>query len=1186
MNRYIYTCIAICLAFILPLTLFTACMPDDIEGLDHVPEGEQATVSLKLDLDDISVKTRADMNENLVNKVECLWVAIYNARTGERTFSKGYEPNGDFPESEDKFGTINDIETTSGNSYIVAVANYKNCAAIDITGKKSGTDLETLLANAMTWDDYRAIAIKQNIDASNNIIRIEVPATAVVMQGSYRASDHAKDYTEDEGAETVGIQPGTNNLTGKIHLRRIWTQNKFTIKPSEDLISMELVNVEVVNVPALTWLYGRAQEEKPGTLGYANAGDACNPGMDKAVNKEMYQTSATYTPASMTVTTDTKGRPNYAFDYWQFENKRTSKNENCTNYAYRESEYKNNDGTNSGIYKSLCGEDGTLTLDNNATFIRFTARISYYDGKITNPGGLPDEVGQPKIRNAEATYVVHLGYVGDDTGGDADGKAKDFNCYRNSQYQYNITVKGVDNILLEAYKKGENQPGAEGSVTDVTDTYFDLDCHYNVFNVYFTKEQLANFTFTMTTYKDDEPHTITNITDEQLGLIANVPTSKNDKNWKYYSWIQLVQNGYTNQTTLIKQFPKLDEKGESNEVLYLNNIRDYTVPTGAEGVCFTVYVKEYTYVPDYGEENYGNENATRNTEWGWPHFVNQPSRTVNFNVAYSVSDDKESQHFRAKYALSQRSIQTYYDITKATTGDGHGTALGVEHVNEVFGMNIRWTIDLAEEKPNNYTIPVDPDNGRYNVWLGLKGKNNGTKAEKKWEDAEVLDFAEILDVANVDNTAQAPYATHWKTEFQGGTRYVPAMKLISGGSLTSSYHCKSKAGSYDPQTKDGVGTQYIQAIFSCMNRNKDENGDGTIDACELKWYVPAAGQYLRMILGRNNLVTPLMNYEQEILPKGCRDDFNTLYHFIASDRKIIWADEGMSSSVFDGAGTYSHAPWQVRCIRNLGTDLTSVSHSEKVTPAYTTYIDVDKDGNGTKGGFVKPTRYYGTALRNPTTEPLPPHKTSDANNRLAIYGFEIAPAGNGVVIPENGGKQTYDGEAGMKAITYNSSGVPTLSDIGANYTAVTNAIKTASPCEILNRTSGRKGWRVPNQKEVIIMMRAGRDKYAEGALNAQRYITYSVSGNDVLVGTATGSINSMMSCTQEHWPSLDGDRVRDVPKASTPLSQDNRWCTAKPGDGLASAQSSSSIHAVRCVRDLTAAEANMTYDQIKDYKPN
>ena len=90
-------------------------------------------------------------------------------------------------------------------------------------------------------------------------------------------------------------------------------------------------------------------------------------------------------------------------------------------------------------------------------------------------------------------------------------KARDFNNYRNSIYNYNVTVRSANSIIVEAFRIGDNpelQPGAEGVVTDVTDNLFECDAHPEVFNIYLTTEEIANFSFTMRSYYDNQEHEI------------------------------------------------------------------------------------------------------------------------------------------------------------------------------------------------------------------------------------------------------------------------------------------------------------------------------------------------------------------------------------------------------------------------------------------------------------------------------------------------------------------------------------------------------------------------------------------------------------------------------------------------------------------------------------------------------
>lgn len=815
---------------------------------------------------------------------------------------------------------------------------------------------------------------------------------------------------------------------------------------------------------------------------------------------------------AMDITT-TSGKSTYSYSFWQYENKRTG---TCTDYAHREREVKSADGTNTGIYTALC-PDGKLSLKNNATYLRFKAIITY-KVKPANTPGLDEDFSEVTTRTAEGNYVVHLGYINKD--------ATDFNCYRNARYTYNIKVKSVDNILVEAFREGENQSGAEGEVNDVTGKFYELDAHFNVFNIYLTGEELNNFTFNLRTYEDNVAHVIRYFKKNGVVLEDNVPTGKKDADWKYYSWIQLVPNDNIKSNedaktnTTLEPFPKLDEDGNpmsgEKPIYYLKDIAmlgDALAGTKA-GQGFTVYVKEYTYELDYGEDKtyYGHEEH----EIRWPHYVNQPDRTAHFNVSFSESADGESIYYRSKYALVQKSIQTFFDMEKVSGTGLEVTALGVEHSDEVLGINIRWPETSTSGKWSTF-------NGRYNTYVGYKGEAN-------WNKVVELNYMESIRAIN--NTKQTQYAYQLSTAAH--TCPVPQTVRITSGLNGSSGMCNGPAaGDFDPQS--GSNAQFIHALNACMNRNKDENGNGVIDNEELKWFLPSSRECLSVVLGRNGLKTPLMNYEQVQLPDGCDYDANTLYHFMASDGKIIWVDEGASSSNFLKPDKWSHAPWQVRCVRNLGINLVSIEDVQKVIHAYD---DGDIDSK-THGGVIKVNRYHGSALRGPQTAPLPMHKTSSGYNRLARYGFEIAPRGNAF-------DNSYDDEETpmINGAGFNGPG----SDDGYN-----NYVKAVREtyCQELNETSGRKGWRVPNQKEILIIMRTG-------VLSKGQYV----------------------SCTQEHWTNY-------APKGSSTetLGWKYRITSAESGANIGTAiGKDKALNRLRCVRDLTAAEAEdlliIFYNQI------
>ncbi len=1110
---------------LLLLACLFGCSDDFVT--EAVPEGEHATISLQVDLSEMEQLTRSDISSDLENRVNDLWIGVYNVNSGKRTGSAFITNNKAFDYPEPTTGSVK-LDTQSGESYIVAVANCQNNTALNIKGANSEevVNIKEHLDKADTWDKFRSLAVKQDF---HEYAVVDAPTAGLsqglVMQGSYRASGHSGTHNDDN-PETVVIQPGNQTLSGRIHLRRLWTQNTINISPDGNAIALELIDMEIVNIPEYTWIQGREQGADASVnrvLEYANAGDAVSPELPSSPDERhpRYWNSLTITPASMDVTTTKETvdgkeitKTLYSYSFWQYENKRTGHIADATGdaaYAKRELEKKDDSNLDTGIYTALC-PDGKLTLNNYATYLRFRANITYRNKPGDKIDGVDGDFSDVTNRTALVTYVVHLGYIGKD--------ANDFNCYRNAQYTYNIKVKGVNNVIVEAFRNGENQPGAEGEVNDVTETYFNLDCHFNVFNIYFTKEQLDKFNFLIRTYENNVPYEIKYFGKGNSNNINEPHDTDNkdtDPNWKYYSWIQFVRNDNIKantdlNTAALAAFP--EPADYKDRLYYLKDLADQksALTNGKDGQGFTVYVKEYTYEADYGETGYGNEEG--NT---WVGYVNQPNRIAQFNVDLRESSDKGCIYYKSKYALSQESIQTYYNLS-GVGSDEKVTGLGIEHDNEVFGLNLRWPSSVAG---------LDSDNGRYNVYLGYGGGKSGVK----WN--TVVDFTQLQSINAINNTKQTALAYQVPTSAR--ITSVPKTVQIASSSLNSNNSGKYNGlGDKDFDPQSGSNAQYIHALNSCMNRNKDENGDGIIDNAELKWYVPATGKYLRIIIGRNSLRTPLMNYNQTTLPDGCANDANTLYHFVASDNKIVWVDEGASSSVFYGGGNWSHAPWQVRCIRNLGTNLTTVTEGEKVTPAYLT-----ETNSTTNGGVVKVSRYYGASLREPQTAPLPMHKSSDAYNRMARYGFEIAPRGNSFT--------SYTSEEAT--ILSGKTVIPNASNTA--YSDYSAAINNNTFCSKLVTATGRTGWRVPNQKEIIIMLRMG-------ILGGAYYAT----------------------CTQEHWANYGTPG-----SSSLPLSWNYRLLTVDAGSSIATANGGGyALNGLRCVRDLTAKEAGMSYSEIVSQK--
>lgn len=1109
------------------MLIMTACNDDiDMPATVDGPEGEDTTISLTIQAPEMShLESRADMTTDEANSVRSLWVGIYSYATSRSTLSDGNNSglllqNGQHGftsgnKSHTRY-TLTGINTKSGRSYIVAVANpdLNYGYTMDANGKLGAkSKLSDLLAQADTWDKFQSIVIER--EPFQNAAVLGVPNNSPLpMSGIYVDNEnltHPDDWTKVEPYQ-IPLSKNGLNLKGSIHLRRPFTQVKFNVSVSEDIVSFDVESYRVYNVPTYGWLYERSQsDDLTNRIDYANAGDAMQPIVDDNTN---YKPSLVYPSTNIT-----ENNGVYSFDFWMMENKRTGRADFCTDYQKREREYKNADGTNSGVYESLC-PTAEPTLNNLATYVEIRGTLTYKNGNnVENPSQIPEGEGAGTLpgnvasRTVEATYKVHLGYA---VGNNEGEKARDFNNYRNSIYNYNVTVRSANSIIVEAFRIGDNpelQPGAEGVVTDVTDNLFECDAHPEVFNIYLTTEEIANFSFTMRSYYNNQEIVIYQQKKDENGVQKNNIPERGDDNFKFYNWIELVPTGLTAQTEAnknrIKEFPNLARN--PNWKTQTAAQRGFYYPgelagSGLTGQYFTVYVNEHAYVPRYGDDNWGNEVGNN-----WHAYVNTTRpRQAWFNVSQETSKDGQNVYYRSKYALSQRSIQTYYNMGNNTVA----TALGLEHVNESFGMNIRWTKDIIAN--------LDPDNGRYNVWLGVNGSDGGKQADN-WSSVVKLNTSQIVnEITNSKTNGQMQYAQDYFNT-AAKTWNVPMQNTIAGNSLSGTAGMyDGKANQYDPQV-NGNNIQYIEALQACMNRNRDENGNGVIDAAELKWYLPASGKYARIILGRRTLSNPLMNYQQSTLRYACTNGGNTIYHFIASDNVIVWADEGMSSSSFYGANPeyaqYYYAPWQIRCIRNLGTDLTSVSRGEKVTPAYD-----DKTKNETTGtGTVKVNAYYGAALREPVTTYLPMHKSNSPYNALGRYGFEIAEVDNGNT--NNPNKNTTE----APATAYRTS-----------YDTYNDAVIKATPCSKLNQGT-KKGWRIPNQAEAVIMRRMG------------------------ILRNNGSNTSQFMTCTQEYYSNATPAVGSDTPGSAY------RILTVRTA--LATAQPISDINVVRCVRDLTAEEA-------------
>lgn len=678
MKKSIYTAIRTALV-IMTTGIMVSCSDELMQTNGDGPRsGFRAEVSLGLKVDDLSAQTRATMSESDANKINTLWIALYNATTGERSFAKTFTSAElkQIGKPDNEFVNLR-IETRSGKYYFAAVANY-NTKRGKLLGESASSDLLSVLSRATKYSDLKNVAVYQS---GGNF---GLPAGNLLMHGVLLqdGEKHPADWgtLADTPIEIYPTADGdktfpTGYKIGNIHLRRLLAETTFNITYDDTKIEeLEPLTATIVNSPSYSWIAERDDDDNE-----VNAGDAFGTDADR---KDAYYSLPTL-PASEFDFDQKENK--YSFSWYQLENKRTAK-VNTTDYKKRELERKNADGTNTGHYVALVGESGPVTADNNATYavLRF-----HLKEKRSDATGLPAHA-------VDVRYTIHLGYCDDING----NKANDFNVRRNHRYTYNIKINGVNDIRVEAQdddlsKTDDYNNGVEGIVTEVGSEFFVADAHFNAFNVQIQDDDFRNKGWAMRVYLTEDQ--FVDINDENYNtVIVNGKTL--DK--RYWNWVEFVP---TTGETALARYP-----GRNAANIFTLD-KWHTISGGTNG-WYTMFINEYVY-----EDEDDNGDSTPN----WKDYVNLPERLLWLNTSDIKSADGESIVRHSKYGFRQKSIQTFY----STNVNAANQVFGCEHTNEAFGISDF----IASYWQTTYSEPTIPANSRYVNYSYLKELDNSAR---------------------------------------------------------------------------------------------------------------------------------------------------------------------------------------------------------------------------------------------------------------------------------------------------------------------------------------------------------------------------------------------------------------------------------------------------------------------------
>lgn len=328
--------------------------------------------------------------------------------------------------------------------------------------------------------------------------------------------------------------------------------------------------------------------------------------------------------------------------------------------------------------------------------------------------GKYEETKSGTTRSADVTYYVHLG--------DCTADVNNYDVERNCKYTYNITVAGVDKIIVEAQKvpgADKPQPGAEGVVLEygAKGKNMTLDSHYEYMVMRFYQNDIIGLKKAGKGYFY-QVYALGNHTD-----VINVgATTVGKDNGVDTSWIQFAIKCSRDRSSSTYSVDKTD-RGTACSYPGTQSSDLYTVDK------FLKYLYDnanstsiWTGGYDYNKRSYYvdatcfiSENYYKNLTWN--KYVNDVDKRA-FYVANEVetSNDGRSVYAKTQYGLTQYNIQTFYDRSKA----GSITAYGCETINDEEGKG--FSVNGSGSRYNSYGS--DTWNGRANMVKDIKSSDN------------------------------------------------------------------------------------------------------------------------------------------------------------------------------------------------------------------------------------------------------------------------------------------------------------------------------------------------------------------------------------------------------------------------------------------------------------------------------
>lgn len=989
-----------------------SCMDDDWAKTSDVVEGVPITVNLKLSgalATDVVVDTRADDNSR--STLHNLTIYVYgNDGKWQQTVSTTDETL--------ILGTRNTVEG-SGVTYGVTFNTTSGVKKLLAMGNRGGgfwKASSSINVQTMSFDELEKYLLALSVDY-NSSDEISTPIQ-IVSSDQMLITGKNEGIIFDENGTVTDWGESTDNIAVKMDRSMARITFNIAANPTDANGTFTPTSYKVYNVPVGSYL--------------TNVGNSLTPVQEEGVSE--YVTFKNFASTPISPASGETDNEQFSFSFYMPENICMTK---------ELPSYQDRDKWTNGNEDSPTSPENKIWANapQTSTFVVISGIYSGYAD--VNGDGYSNT---PVTGNVD--YTIHLGDFSVSPTG--SGSMGNFSVERNVSYTYNVTVKGVNNIVVEATTdKKEQQPGAEGEIYDNETTVYNynLDAHYEQVYLEYNLSKIVQAVKTtlidIADQTDDEinnaiaQHLILSIRSDAMGgrvslqpyKLATVDSETKevamkgvDYKWvEFYpqtsadeltpypgtpTWSQSYIDGTTNPSTenetkvasMMDVYDVIVAMGKAINYIYNNPTQQ--LQEDYEGIKISVNSNnEYTarFTAFVNEYYYYNDPLTGQPLTSWSAVTNKNPREMIIAMSSDNSNDGNSSYNQIHSYISQLSMETIYN-------EGWN-AFGIETYNET---PLTFKFNDTKDK----TSDLDDSDGRANQikLLGYSPSESGTYGN--WGDYLNLKTNGWFRSVGTD------HVTH-KLDGENG-----------GG--------------------DAYQDQYKYAYSACLSRNRDLNGNGEIDDNEVRWYLASINEYIRMgigtraisnaaqlFIGNKDIMTPEKNVNE--VKTGYPHDYinsgSLFYTSSEASKRVYWAVERGSYGSINYGGDKA---LPIRCVRVLPKDDIAKVYGVKADPTFevTQYVN----------GYPKVLKFKGRLVdglyRERTDGVLDSHNEDQPMNAYS----------EGIIISSN---------ATNKNMTSSSHFLYDIYNYGED---------AKNPCENYHEDDdGGATWRVPNLSELSAM---------------------------------------------------------------------------------------------------------------------